>query len=287
MFLPERILQEKLRKFLEEDLGQGDLTTFLTIPKDVVVDAEVVAKERGLVAGVEEALALCGSLSLQAKALVSEASAVEPGTCILRIAGDGRTLLSTERILLNLLSRMSGVATLTSRLVGRIEVAGYKTRLACTRKGAVGLAYFDKKAAFLGGGDTHRLHLDDMILIKDNHLKIVGSVETAVKKARAAASFSKKIEVEVTSIEDALAAAKANADIVMLDNFSPNEIRKTVASLEEEGVRRKVLLEASGGITEENVLEYAATDVDIVSIGEITHSVKALDVSLEVVKVTR
>ncbi len=287
MFLPERILQEKLRKFLEEDLGQGDLTTFLTIPKDVVVDAEVVAKERGLVAGVEEVLALCGSLSLQAKALVSEASAVEPGTCILRIVGDGRTLLSTERTLLNLLSRMSGVATLTSRLVGRIEVAGYKTRLACTRKGAVGLAYFDKKAAFLGGGDTHRLHLDDMILIKDNHLKIVGSVETAVKKARAAASFSKKIEVEVTSIEDALAAAKANADIVMLDNFSPNEIRKTVASLEEEGVRRMVLLEASGGITEENVLEYAATDVDIVSIGEITHSVKALDVSLEVVKVRR
>jgi len=139
----------------------------------------------------------------------------------------------------------------------------------------------------IGGGDTHRLHLDDMILIKDNHVKIAGGLEKAVKKARENASFSKKIEVEVTNSEEAVIAAKAGADIIMLDNFSPKQIEKTVELLRDKGLRGKALLEASGGITAENVKSFASTQVDIVSLGEITDSPTSLDVSLEIVKASK
>jgi nicotinate-nucleotide pyrophosphorylase (carboxylating) len=171
--------------------------------------------------------------------------------------------------------------------VEKIKKAGLKTKVACTRKTAPGLLYFDKKAVLVGGGDTHRLHLDDMVLIKDNHIAIIGSVEKAVKKAKEGCSFSKKIEVEVTSMEDALAAAKAGADIIMLDNFSPDQIKEAVKQLKKAGFLGKILLEASGGITTENILEYASTGVDIVSLGEITDSAKTLDISLEIVKLRK
>ena len=145
------------------------------------------------------------------------------------------------------------------------------------------MLYFDKRAVVIGGGDPHRLHLDDMILIKDNHLSIVGNVEVAVKKAKARSSFTKKIEVEVTTVEDALKAAQAGADIVMLDNFSPKQARDAHEMLRKAGFG-SVLLEASGGITDKTFLEYAAAQVDIISMGELTNSVKALDISLEISK---
>jgi nicotinate-nucleotide pyrophosphorylase (carboxylating) len=285
MFVPRRMLQAKLRRFMEEDVGAGDVTTHLLIPPNTTVEAEIVVKQAGLVAGLEEACAFCESLKLEADKRVSDGASVRPQTSILHISGKAQPILSAERTLLNLLSRMSGIATVTSRLVRKVRTAGYETRIACTRKVAPGLGYFDKKAVFHGGGDTHRLHLDDMILIKDNHLQIVGDAGEAVKKSREAASFSKKIEVEVTTIAQALEAAEAGADIIMLDNFPPAEIREAVSLLTTKRVRDQVLLEASGGITETNILEYAATGIDIVSIGEITHSVKALDMSLEIVKV--
>ncbi len=281
LFLPRYILEKKLRRFLEEDVGQGDLTTYNTIPENSVVEACVITKEDGLVAGIEEAQVLCESLKLRAEALKCDGSQVRSQTSILSIKGDTRTLLSVERTLLNVLSRMSGIATVTNQLVNRVKAAGYKTHIACTRKVAPGLSYFDKKAVFLGGGDTHRFHLDDLVLIKDNHLKILGNVRQAVMKTREITSFSKKLELEVSSAEEALEAAKAGADIIMLDNLSPINIKKIVSSLIEEGIRDKVLLEASGGIGSKNILEYAATGVDIISIGEITHSAKALDMSLE------
>ena len=287
MFLPRRVLEEKLRRFLDEDIGQGDITTYLTIPKDTIAEAEVIVKEDGLVAGIEEAAVLCEILNLQAEALTSDGAQVKPKTSILRIIGDARSLLSAERTILNILSRMSGIATITNRLVGKVRASGYKTRVACTRKVAPGLGYFDKKAVFLGGGDTHRLHLDDLVLIKDNHIKIVGDVGKVLEKTRESVSFSKKVEVEVTSVEEALEAAKRGADMIMLDNFSPTEVRETVSLLTKKEVRDKVLLEASGGITEKNILDYAASGVDVMSLGEVTHSVKALDMSLGVVKVRK
>jgi nicotinate-nucleotide pyrophosphorylase (carboxylating) len=205
----------------------------------------------------------------------------------MEIFGDARTMLSVERTLLNLLSHMSGIATTTRKLVEDIKKAGFKTKVACTRKTAPGLLYFDKKAVLVGGGDTHRLHLDDMILVKDNHIAVAGSVEDAIKKVGEKVSFSKKVEVEVTSIDDALAAAKAGVDIIMLDNFSPKQTEKTVKLLKKAGFLEKVLLEASGGITTENIAVFASTGVDIVSLGEITDSPRALDLSLEMTKVKK
>ncbi len=285
MFSPSRVIEEKLRLLLEEDVGQGDITTSLLTPEKTVVEAKVVAKEGGVLAGMDEALVLCESLKLQARLLKHDGARVKPNTTILRIIGDARIILSMERTLLNMLSRMSGIATATNNLVRK--VASLKTRVACTRKVAPGLGYFDKKAVALGGGDTHRLHLDDLVLIKDNHLKIAGDLSEAVRKARERASFSKKVEVEVSSTEAALQAAKNGADIIMLDNLSPKKAREAVLLLTREGLREKVILEASGRINHGNIVEYAKTGVDVLSVGEITHSPKALDMSLEVVKVTR
>jgi nicotinate-nucleotide pyrophosphorylase (carboxylating) len=287
MFIPKKILEEKIRKFLEEDLGQGDITTLLTIPSGTIVEAEIVAKESGVTAGIEEAVTMLESFGFQVRVLVPDGSKVEKKATVLEMVGDARTLLSIERTLLNLLTRMSGIATATSRLIEKVHRAGYKTRIACTRKVAPGLSYFDKRAVMLGGGDTHRLHLDDLIIVKDNHLAVVGDAGEAVKRVREAVSFSKKIEIEVSTEKEALEAAKAGADIVMLDNFHPQQIKNTLVLLDREGLRGKVLIEASGGINEQNVLEFTATGVDILSLGEITDSVKALDMSLEVVKVRK
>ena len=284
MFLPRKILEEKLRSILTEDLGKGDVTTMLLIPADSTAEAEVIARESGVIAGVEEAEVLAESLGLKVENLVSDGEEVKTGKVLMKISGKTRTILAAERTILNILSRMSGVATATRKLVNKLKRRKLKTRVACTRKVAPGLLYFDKKAVLIGGGDTHRLCLDDMILIKDNHIAVVGSVEKAVKTAREKVSFSKKIEVEVTRVEDVLKAAKAGADIIMLDNFHPKQIEKAVKTLKKSGFYGKVLLEASGGITAKNILEFASTGVDVVSLGEITHSVKALNISLEITK---
>jgi nicotinate-nucleotide pyrophosphorylase (carboxylating) len=283
MFVPRRIVEEKLRAFLEEDIGLGDVTAAAVIPKNLTVDAEVIAKEEGVVAGIEEAIILAEYFGLKTVAKVVDGQTIEEKTVLMQISGNARTILTIERTLLNLLSRMSGITTETRVLTEKLEKAEVKTRIAATRKSAPGLLYFDKKAVAIGGGDPHRLHLDDMLLIKDNHLAIVGGIHEAVKKAKANASFSKKIEVEVTSVEDALEAAKAGADIVMLDNFSPKQAKEAAAKMRKAGFKQ-VLLEVSGGITPENLLDYAAAEVDIISMGALTHSAKSLDISLEIVK---
>jgi nicotinate-nucleotide pyrophosphorylase (carboxylating) len=287
MSLPKKILEEKLRKLVEEDVGHGDVTTSAVVAKGTLVEAKIMAKEKGTIAGIEEAILLAESFGLRTKQLITDGQKVRAGTTVLQIHGDGATALSVERTLLNLLSRMSGIATATRLLVEKIRKAGYKTRVAATRKTAPGLSYFDKKAVMVGGGDPHRSGLDDMILVKDNHVAIAGDLVKAVKRLRGNTSFSKKIEVEVTRLEDALDAARNEVDIIMLDNFTPAQVKEAVRSLEENQLRARVLIEASGGINEKNVLQYAATGVDIVSVGEITHSPKAVDLSLEITKVNR
>ncbi len=283
MFVPRKILEEKLRQILAEDIGQGDVTAQAIIPPNLTVKAMVIAKEEGIAAGIEETSILAEYLGLKVKAKVADGEKIKNKQVLMQISGDAQTILSAERTMLNLLSRMSGIATATRTLTTKLEKAGSKAKIAATRKSAPGLLYFDKKAVTIGSGDPHRLHLDDMILIKDNHLVIVGSVEDAVKKAKANASFSKKIEVEVTQAEDAMQAARAGADIIMLDNFSPKQAKTASEMLKKAGFGN-VLLEVSGGITGETLLEYAAAQVDVISLGELTHSVKALDISLEVVK---
>ena len=282
MFIPRKVLEEKLTQLLVDDVGKGDVTTAALVSSDLTVEAEVLSKEAGVVAGIEETTVLAESLGLSVKVLVSDGEETKKGQVMLKIFGDARTILSAERTMLNLLSRMSGIATATRKLVEKVRKARLNTRIAATRKTAPGLLYFDKKAVFIGGGDPHRLHLDDMVLIKDNHLAVSENIETAVQLAKQNASFTRKIEVEVTKVADALKAAKGGADVIMLDNFSPKLIRETIGLLKEAGFHEKILLEASGGITQENLLEYAQTQVNIISLGELTHSVRALDVSLEI-----
>jgi len=284
MFLPRKILEEKLRNMLAEDIGQGDITTALIVPEGSKAEAQVVAKQSGVVAGIEEAKILLEGLGLRVEALVADGEKIKTKQVLLKIFGDTRTILSSERTLLNILSRMSGIATTTRKLTEKIQRAGLKIRVASTRKTAPGLLYFDKKAVLMGGGDTHRLHLDDMILIKNNHIAVGGGIEKTVKRAKQNVSFSKKIEVEVSRIEDVLDAAKAGVDIIMLDNFSPRRIEKAITLLKKAGFFGKILLEASGGITTENITAFASTGVEIVSLGEITDSPKTLDISLKVTK---
>jgi nicotinate-nucleotide pyrophosphorylase (carboxylating) len=286
MFLPRRILEERLRRILEEDIGQGDTTTELIIPPETKAEAEVIAKDSGVIAGVEEAKIFLESLGLRVETLVSDGDKITARQTLIKVFGDARTILSAERTLLNLLSRMSAIATATRKLIEKLRTAGLKTKVACTRKTAPGSLYFDKKAVIIGGGDPHRLHLDDMILIKDNHITVVGGIEKAIKKAIQKKPFSKKIEVEVSGIDDVLRAARTDVDIVMLDNFSTKQIRKACTLLKKAKLNGKILLEASGGITADNILEFAATGVDIVSLGEITNSVKALDMSLEIMRIS-
>lgn len=284
MFVPRRIVEEQLKQLLAQDVGQGDVTAAAVIPAGLKVQADVIAKEAGIVAGIEEATVLAESLGLTVKTKVSDGTEVKNKQVLMQICGDAQTLLTVERTLLNLLSRMSGIATATNKLAQQLKKAKSTAKIAATRKSAPGMLYFDKKAVIIGNGDPHRLHLDDMVLIKDNHIAIVGSALEAVKRAKAKVSFTKKIEVEVTNIADALAVAKAGADIVMLDNFSPKQVKEAVEQIEKAGLQGKVLLEASGGINSENLLDYAKAEVDIISMGAITHSVKALDISLEVTK---
>jgi len=287
MFLPRKIIEKKLYEFLKEDLGQGDITTGILIPDNIDVKAEIIAKESGIIAGVEEAEILLESLGIKVKAKIKDGQKISRGKTILTLEGHAKTILAAERTLLNLISRMSGIATQTNKLIKKVRAAGYKTKIACTRKTAPGLEYFDKKAVWLGGGDPHRLHLDDMILIKDNHLTVIGNIKEAIKTAKKKTLFSKKIEVEVSSVNEAVEAARAGADIIMLDNFTPKDVKKTVEKLRKERLRGKVLIEASGKINEENILEFAAAGVDIISLGSLTHSVKALDVSLEIIETKR
>lgn len=285
--MPRKILEKKLQEMLAEDLGQGDITTALTAPEDSTAEAEVIAKEQGVVAGIEEAKVLLQDLGLKIETLASDGEKLKAKQVIMKISGDVRTILSVERTLLNVISRMSGIATTTRQLKEKIKKAKLKTRVACTRKTAPGLLHFDKKAVLVGGGDTHRFHLDDMVLIKDNHIKVAGGIEKAIRRVKEKASFSKKIEVEVSKTDDVLDAAKAGADIIMLDNFSPKQIGIAVDLLKSAGFFGKILLEASGGITAENILAFASTGVNIVSLGELTHSAKTLDISLEIKKIRK
>jgi nicotinate-nucleotide pyrophosphorylase (carboxylating) len=280
MSIPRRILEQKLLTLLEDDVGQGDVTSAAVVPAGCKAQAVVLVKADGVVAGLEEAVILAEALGLKVDRIVGDGAEVKKGQVVLNLLGDAQTILTVERTLLNLLSRMSGIATATRVLTNKIQQAQLRTRIAATRKSAPGLLYFDKKAVIIGGGDAHRLHLDDMLLIKDNHLVVAGSIENALNAAKQKASFSKKIEVEVTSSADALKAAELGADIIMLDNFTPIQARETVALLGKAGFAGYT--EASGGITADNLLEYASAGVDLVSLGALTHSVKALDLSLEV-----
>ena len=284
MYIPRKILEAKLIQLLADDIGQGDVTSGAVIPACLNVEAEIIARDSGVVAGIEEATILSEILGLKVTTKVIDGKKIIKNQILMVVVGDAQLILSVERTILNLLSRMSGIATTTNYLVTKLSKAKLKTRLAATRKTVPGLNYFDKKAVLIGGGDPHRMNLADMVLVKDNHITLIGTVQEAVKKAKSKVSFSKKIEVEVTKISDVLVAAKSGADIIMLDNFSPKKINEAINLIKKEGYFGKILFEASGGITIKNFLTYASTQVDIISLGALTHSVKPLDITLKIIK---
>ena len=268
---------------MAEDLGYGDITTNVLVDSERKGEGRVVCRENAVIAGIEEAVILLELVGCQGTAKTRDGGRVKAGTMILSARGPARALLGVERTLLNLLSHMSGVATSTADLVSIANKESRdKIRIACTRKTLPGLRYFEKRAVELGGGDTHRLRLDDAVLIKDNHLELAGSVGACVRKAKERVSFTRQVEVEVTNPDQAVEAAEAGADIVLLDNMTPKEVASSVSLLMSRGLRDRVLVETSGGIRRENLASYARTGVDVISVGAITHSAPAVDVSLEI-----
>ncbi len=276
------VLREALAKFLEEDIGKGDITSDI-IPNDPV-KAKIVCKEKAVIAGLHEASILFEIVGCEVRTLVTEGSFVKPRSTIISITGNARSILSAERTVLNVLMRMSGIATETKKYVDEVRKINPKVSIACTRKTAPGFRIFDKRAVKVGGGETHRMRLDDMVLIKDNHLALVGSASKAVKFAKERHGSKSKIEIEVRSLNDAIEAVNAGADIIMLDNLTPNQVHSIVRALKKKDQRDKVTIEVSGGITHQNIKQYATADIDLISIGSLTHSVKAIDMNLEITK---
>jgi len=279
-------IRQSLLNFLREDIGTGDITSNSIIDSRDYARAEIVCKanETAVVCGLEEASIIFEMSNCKTKTFVRDGSLIKKDCVVMEIIGDALSIMKVERTALNLIMRMSGIATETRKFTASIHNSFSSVRIASTRKTAPGLRFFDKKAVTVGGGETHRMGLDDMILIKDNHIPLVGSVEKAIKRARKKIGSSIKIECEVRSLEEAISAVDAGADRVMLDNFSPMEVARTIEELSRRGIRDKAKIEVSGGVMLQNVKSYAKAKPDIISIGYLTHSPKAVDFSLEVLE---
>jgi nicotinate-nucleotide pyrophosphorylase (carboxylating) len=274
-------IREILVKFLQEDVGAGDITSDNIIRADMEAKAEIVCKSRfAIVCGLEEASMLFDICGCKSEILVKDGSKVVKGAVVMNVSGYARAILKAERTVLNIIMRMSGIATETRRMV---DLAKGVTILA-TRKTAPGLRYFDKKAVVLGGGATHRMRLDEMVLIKDNHLVLVSDLGKCIRLAKKNVGSSIKVECEVRTKEEALAAVAAEADTVMLDNFTPKQAQQTIRQIRRMGLRNKVKIELSGGINQNNIRQYSRTKPDFISLGYITHSSKTIDFSLEIMK---
>lgn len=272
------LYEDIVRQALKEDLGRaGDLTSEAVVPSGTSARARLINRVEGCVAGLE--VALCAFKMLDPGARIErlqrDGDWVPAGTVLARIEGNARAILSGERTALNILGRLCGIATATRRIVDTL--AHRKARVVCTRKTTPGLRILEKHAVRAGGGSNHRFGLDDAILIKDNHLAIAGSVAEAVRRARSRAGHLIKIEVEVDTLEQLHEALSQPIDAVLLDNMSPSQVAEAVRLID-----GQVLAEVSGGITPETAVAYAEAGVDLISIGWLTHSAPALDVSLEV-----
>jgi nicotinate-nucleotide pyrophosphorylase (carboxylating) len=272
------LIEPIVRAALAEDLGRaGDITTDAVVPADAEVRAVMVARQPGVLAGLEAGLLAFELLdpSLRFERLAAEGSRLDRGQPVARISGRARPVLAAERVALNLICRMSGTATATRSLVDAIE--GQKAKIVCTRKTTPGLRILEKEAVRLGGGANHRFGLDDAMLIKDNHIALASGVGPALERARAHAGHLVKIELEVDTLDQLAEALEYGVDAVLLDNMDPPTLRRAV-----EMVGGRAVTEASGRITRETVPAIAATGVDLISSGWITHSAPILDLGLDI-----
>ena len=270
-------LDEKIAGWLQEDIGSGDITTLATVPAEAKTHAIIHAKEAGILAGVDVARRVFALLDAEVefKNMLEDGAELMPGSVIATLDGNARTILTGERLALNLLQHLSGVATRTHKLAA--IAAPYGARLVDTRKTTPGLRLLDKYAVKVGGGANHRLGLYDAMLIKDNHIKVAGGIKAALERARAYASHMTKIEIEVEDLAGVEEALAGKADVIMLDNMAPAMMAEAIRIID-----HRAVVEASGGI-DENTLEAAAkSGVDVISVGALTHSVKALDISLDI-----
>jgi nicotinate-nucleotide pyrophosphorylase (carboxylating) len=279
-WLDEGALFNQIGAFLSEDLGRGDITTQATVARNTRARGRFLAKEAMVVAGLEAAEAVFSTLDAQQQieAFASDGDEVEAGKVIARTSGFADVLLAGERLALNLMQRLSGIATLTRKYVRAVE--GTAAQIVDTRKTTPGLRMLEKYAVISGGGRNHRFGLDDGVLIKDNHIALAGGVGAAVHQARERVGHLHKIEVEVSGERDLREAIQEGADIILLDNLSPEETARMVTIARE--LKAGVTLESSGGITLENVRAYAEAGVDLISIGALTHSARAMDISFKI-----
>ena len=276
--------RKALLNFLREDIGRGDITSNSVLKPNLLASSTILCKdsEQAVVAGLREVGIIFDLCKCSCTALVDEGSMVSHGNEVMRIKGRARDILKAERTALNLLMRMSGIATETKKFVEVVKKISKDIEIAGTRKTAPGLRSFDKKAIKIGGGRTHRNSLDEMVLIKDNHLVLTGSIRESISSAKKLVGNNIKVECEVTDLQSAIEAINFGADVIMLDNFSPNEVENATRVLKELGLRQKCLLEISGGISLANVSQFAKSNPDIISVGSLTHSAKSVDFSLEV-----
>lgn len=275
--LPRLMIEPLVRNALLEDLGRaGDLTTDAIVPADCRASMALTARQPGVVAGLDLALLAFQLIDPAIEAAVErpDGSAVEAGSRIAILRGPARGLLTAERVALNFLGRLSGIATATHGLVRAVE--GHKARICCTRKTTPGLRAVEKRAVRLGGGSNHRFGLDDAVLIKDNHVAIAGGVQAALARARAHVGHLVKIELEVDTLEQLAEALAVGVDIVLLDNMGPEMLREAVAMVD-----GRAVTEASGRITPATAPAIAAAGVDFISAGWLTHSAAVLDIGLD------
>lgn len=279
-WLDDGALFSQIGAFLTEDLGRGDITTQACVTRNTHARGRFLAKEPMVVAGLEAAEAVFSTLDSQQQieAFVADGEEVEAGKVIARTSGFADVLLAGERVALNLLQRLSGIATLTRKYVRAIE--GTSAQIVDTRKTTPGLRMLEKYAVVSGGARNHRFGLDDGVLIKDNHIALAGGVAAAVERAREAVGHLHKIEIEVSTEKDLREAIKSRADILLLDNLSPEETARMVSIARE--LAPQTALESSGSITLENVRAYAEAGVDLISVGALTHSARAMDISFTI-----
>ncbi len=269
-------LNELIEKSLKEDIGTGDITTLSTIPADKTITGTFLAKENGILCGMEvvEKVFHFVDPKIELKVEKKDGDAIAKGDVIAKVSGNARCILTGERLALNLLQHMSGIATRTREAVDQIK--GTNARIADTRKTTPGLRVLEKYAVRVGGGSNHRFNLADGVLIKDNHIAAAGGITAAVKMAKENIPHTLKIEVEIETFEELQEALDAGADIIMLDNMSNEDMKKAVGI-----VAGRAITEASGNMGEKDLRAVAETGVDLISIGALTHSVKALDISLK------
>lgn len=270
-------LDEQIAGWLREDVGSGDITTLATVPERAVTHAVIHAKDKGVLAGVEVARRVFALLDPEIKftAELEDGAKLAPGSVIATLDGPAQSILTGERLALNLLQHMSGVATRTHKLAA--IAAPHGAKLVDTRKTTPGMRLLDKYAVKVGGGANHRLGLYDAMLIKDNHIKVAGGITAALKRAKAYASHMTKIEIEVEDLAGVKEALEAGADVIMLDNMAPSMMAEAVAL-----INHRAVVEASGGIDESTLEAAAKSGVDVISVGALTHSVKSLDISMDI-----